>query len=299
MLSDEDALADTIRPRLDAAGADCSRVHALKMVQEIGENGELTLRSFSLSKDVERLGQKIEELGDVALVEIDPISAYLGGTDSHKNADVRALLSPLSDLAEKFDVAIVLVTHLNKGSGAAIYRATGSIAFAAAARSSWVVVKDKEDGSRRLMLPAKNNLGTDDSGMAYRIETAPNNAPVLIWEPNPVNIDINEALSCESDDLRTERDEAKEWLLAELYNGPVPSKDLQMKARDAGHSWSTVKRAKKDIGVEPRKCGFKGNWVWYHPDDLPVTHEGDHEGTKETSLNTWAPSGEVGPLRRI
>ncbi len=300
MLSDEDALADTIRPRLDAAGADCSRVHAIQMVQDIDELGEVVNRSFSLSKDVERLGQRIGELGDVVLVQIDPISAYLGGTDSHKNADVRALLSPLSDLAEKFDVAILLVTHLNKGNGAAIYRSIGSIAFAAAARSSWVVTKDKEDGSRRLVLPAKNNLGKDDSGMAYRIETADNDAPFLMWEAEPVYIDINEALSDLPDDLRTEREDAKEWLEAELSQGPVAAKDLQIGARQAGHSWSTVKRAKSELGVQPKKCGFKGGWVWYHPDDLPVIHEGDHEGAEEdqsqnvgTFEDGWSPSEDI------
>ena len=87
-----------------------------------------------MSNDVERLAHEVERLGDVVLIQIDPVSAYLGGTDSHKNADVRALLSPLSDLAEKFNVAVVVVTHLNKGSGAAMYRSVGSIAFTAAAR---------------------------------------------------------------------------------------------------------------------------------------------------------------------
>ena len=241
MLSDEDALDDTVRPRLDAAGADCSKVHALQMVQDINKKGEIISRSFSLSKDIERPGKRIKELGDVALVQIDPISAYLGGTDSHKNADVRALLSPLSELADKFSVAIVLVTHLNKGSGPAIYRSVGSIAFAAAARSSWVVAKDREDNGRRLILPAKNNLGNDNLGMAYRVETAHNNAAALVWEPEPVDIDINETLSDLPDDLRTEREDAKEWLEAELYHGPVATKDLQKSAHQAGHSWSTVK----------------------------------------------------------
>ena len=136
LLSDEDAIADTIRPRLDAAGADCSRVHALQMVQEITEEGETLNRGFNLATDVERLAAVVKRLGDVALIQIDPISAYLGGIDSHKNADVRALLSPLSDLAERFNVAIVVVTHLNKGSGAAMYRSVGSIAFTAAARTA-------------------------------------------------------------------------------------------------------------------------------------------------------------------
>ncbi len=297
MLSDEDAIADTIRPRLDAAGADCTKIHALQMVQEITEEGEVLNRGFSLATDVERLAALVEELDNVVLIEIDPISAYLGGTDSHKNADVRALLSPLSDLAERFNIAVVVITHLNKGSGSAMYRSIGSIAFTAAARAAWAVTKDKDDPTRRLMLPVKNNLGNDQSGMAYRVETASNGAPIVMWESDPVEIDINEALSSESDDFRTERQEAKEWLDAELHNGPVAVKDLKASAGQAGHSWSTVKRAKKDLRVEAKKFAFRGGWEWIHPDDLPVKHEGDHEEVEEDQSRNVGAFEDSGPLR--
>lgn len=297
MLSDEDSKADTIRPRLDAAGADCSMVHGMQMVQEITEDGETLNRGFSLAKDIDRLATRVEEIGDVALVVIDPISAYLGGTDSHKNADVRALLSPLSELAERLNVAVIVVTHLNKGSGSAMYRSVGSIAFTAAARTAWVVAKDKDDPARRLMLPVKNNLGNDHSGMAYRVETATNDAPVVIWEAHRVEIDINEALSLVSDDLRSERDDAIEWLESELCHGPVSSKDLQSRAREAGHSWSTIKRAKKDLGVEAKKNGMRGGWEWYHPNDLPVICEGDHEVDEGGQSQNVDPFGVGGPLR--
>jgi RecA-family ATPase len=293
LLSEEDALADTIRPRLDAAGADCSRVHALRMIQELNEDGEIINRSFNLASDVERLAAIVEKLGDVALIQIDPISAYLGGTDSHKNADVRALLSPLSDLAERFDVAIVVVTHLNKGSGSAMYRSVGSIAFTAAARTAWAVTKDKDEPARRLMLPVKNNLGNDESGMAYRVETAANEAPFIMWEPETIEVDINDALSRDSDELRTERDEAKEWLQVELYNGPVLCTDLQKSARDAGHSWSTVRRAKRELGIKSKRSGFhQGKWLWYHPDDLPIKREGDHQGTEGDHSQNVGPFGD-------
>ena len=80
MLSDEDSKADTIRPRLDAAGADCTKVHGMQMVQEITADGETLNRGFSLSTDIDRLATRVDEIGDVVLIEIDPISAYLGGT---------------------------------------------------------------------------------------------------------------------------------------------------------------------------------------------------------------------------
>ncbi len=281
MLSDEDALDDTIRPRLDAADADCAKIHAIKMVQETTKDGEIVSRSFSLAKDIERLADVLEELGDCVLLVIDPISAYLDGTDSHRNADVRALLSPLSGLAERFNVAIVTVTHLNKGSGNAIYRATGSLAFVAAARSVLAVTKDQDEQSRRLVLPMKNNLGKDCTGMAYKIETAESGAPVVMWEPDPVDIDINEVLNGESDDFRNERKDAIDWLESELSGGPVDTKVLKARANESGHSWRTVRRAQDHLKVKARKTGAKGGWQWWHPDDtFTPSHEDGHEGAE-------------------
>ena len=298
ILSDEDSTADTIRPRLDAAGADCTKIHALKLVQEINEDGEIFERSFSLQKDIERLAEVLKRLRNCVLIVIDPISAYLGGTDSHKNADVRALLSPLSELAERFNVAIVSVTHLNKGSGNAIYRATGSLAFVAAARSVLGVTKDPDDQRRRLVLPMKNNLGKDSTGMAYKIETADNGAPVVMWEPEPVDIDINEVLNGESDDYRSERNDAIDWLESELGGGPVTVNKLRQGAAATGHSWATVRRAKKDIGVRARKTGMTGGWEWWHPDNIPSktgqNAEGAHEdaqGAQPPEVSTLSPFG--------
>ena len=268
MLSDEDALDDTIKPRLEAAGADCNKIHAIKMIRETTADGETVNRTFSLAKDIERLAVEIERLGDCVLVTIDPISAYLDGTDSHKNADVRALLSPLSELAERFNIAIIAVTHLNKGSGNAIYRSIGSIAFTASARSAWVVTKDRADPNRRLVLPLKNNLGNDKSGMAYQIKTAENDAPVVIWEPDPVEIDINEALSTVSEDEHWAKSEAEDWLLGELQGKPIPANDVKKRAAVAGFSWRTVERAKAACRVRSKKDGMSGPWLWWHPDDI-------------------------------
>ena len=117
ILSAEDDPSDTIRPRLEAAGADLSRLYVLDAVVEgyHSDGGEIR-RTFNLKSDINRLGDMLAEIGEVALIVIDPISAYLGGTDSHNNADIRALLSPLSELAAKYSAAIVCVSHLNKNS---------------------------------------------------------------------------------------------------------------------------------------------------------------------------------------
>jgi hypothetical protein len=306
LMSDEDSKADTIRPRLDAAGADCSRVHGLQMVQEVDAQGEISNRGFSLTSDIDRLAAKVKELGDVVLIEIDPVSAYLGGTDSHKNADVRALLSPLSDLAEKFNVAIVVVTHLNKGSGSSMYRSVGSIAFTAAARTAWAVTKDKSDPDRRLVLPVKNNLGNDRSGMAYRVETSPNGAPLVMWEPNAIDIDVNEALSSESNDEHWASNEVEEWLLSELDGNPIPANVVKRRAAEAGFSWRTVERAKAACRIRSKKDGMSGPWLWWHPDDVfqksdaipEVRHEG-REGTPVSGRGGLGGLQDEGYLNEI
>ena len=134
---------------------------------DVDDHDERTERPFSLTDDISRLSGLVKSLNDCKLVIIDPISAYLGRTDSHKNAEVRAVLMPLADMADELNVAVLAITHLNKGGGSAMYRSIGSIAFTAAARAVWAVTKDRDDPDRRLVLPVKNNLAQDRLGMAY------------------------------------------------------------------------------------------------------------------------------------
>jgi putative DNA primase/helicase len=200
-------------------------------------------------------------------VVIDPISAYCGRTDSHKNADVRGLLGPLSELAQKMRVAVVAVTHLNKSGGKAMYRAMGSLAFVAAARSAWAVVKDKEEPRRRLVLPIKCNLAPDITGLSYQvIEQC--GAPCLAWSSEPVNIAVDEALADEEDRQDRDRDDAKKWLQQVLADGPVAQKELKRQATEAGLAFRTVRRAKDAIKVVVYKEGFGegAHWLWSLPD---------------------------------
>src|SRR5262249_30786898 len=137
-LSAEDDPADTLRPRLEAAGANLHRVHVLdRVILGYTGGGHQQNRAFTLQQDLEALSVKLAELGDVAAVIIDPITAYLGEVDSHRNAEVRALLAPLSELAAQHNTAIIGVSHLNKSAGSeALMRVTGSLAFVAAARAA-------------------------------------------------------------------------------------------------------------------------------------------------------------------
>ena len=129
LLSAEDDPADTIRPRLDAAEADCARIHVLQAIRDVDAKGNSTERMFSFKRDLVALEERLSSLPDCKLLIIDPVSAYLDGTDSHNNTDVRGLLAPLAKLATDHKVAVVLVQHLNKSSGVGDVWAMGVCGF--------------------------------------------------------------------------------------------------------------------------------------------------------------------------
>ncbi|MCZ6834246.1 MAG: AAA family ATPase [Planctomycetota bacterium] len=272
LLSAEDDLGDTIRPRLDAAGADVARICAISSVKRLGTKSEEAVEdSFCLATDLTALEASILQTPDCRLVIIDPISAYLGRVDSHKMAELRGILTPLGALASRHRVAVVCIHHLNKNSGGqAIYRACGSIGFVAAARAAWIVTKDKDDERRRLFLPVKNNLASDMTGLAYTIELIDQGgAPAVAWEPDPVEISADEAMSASQGDGE-DRLDAKSFLLDLLADGEIPGKDVLDEAKEAGFSDKVARRALKSLGGKPRRSGFGkgGQWIW----SLPNVH---------------------------
>lgn len=273
LLSAEDGLADTIRPRLDACEADVSKVHALTTVRQA--NGQLG--PFDLSY-IGYLEHAIRRIKDVVLVVIDPVTAYVGGRiDDHKNTQIRSILGPLSDLAEKYGVAIVIVTHLNKGSGSkALNRITGSLAYAALARAVWLVIKDQDDPARRLFLSVKNNLAPDPSGLAYKIVDSR-----VEWEESPVLLTANDALRQEQDEKPggnhqgpiKKSTEAMEWLANLLSHGEVASEEIFDKGNTLGFRKNMLYECKNKLGIKARKVGFgpEQRWYWFPPEIPPDT----------------------------
>lgn len=303
ILSAEDDPEDTIRPRLEAAGADLTRVYMLDAVRDEDREGNPISRSFNLKTDLLRLGALLEEIGDVALVIIDPISAYLGGVDTHYNAEVRSLLAPLGDMAARHGAAVVCVSHLNKGSGGgtdALMRVTGSIAFVAAARAAYIVVKDDENEARRLFLPLKNNNGNDRTGLAFSVEgqTLGNGieTSLVMWEGDAVTVTADEAMAVQTGD-RSEREEAIEFLRKTLEAGRVPSREIDKDAEANGISRATLRRAKAALGVkavkegQPGKPDAPGQWYWRLPyaDELPKMLT-NVEGAQVKKVSTFGES---------
>ncbi len=240
--------------------------------------GTPTLKSFNLADHLTQLGEKLAEIGDVALVFIDPITAFLGGsTDSHNNADVRALLAPLSDVAAKHNSGILGVTHLSKAAGQhALMRVNGSLAFVAAARGVYLVAEDPQNAARRLFLPLKNNIGPDGSGLSFRIEAAivqteaePIETSRVIWDAEPATERANEVLNAGQGGhgKSTAVGEAKDWLRQTLADGSVMATQLQKLAQDEELAWATIRRAAKDLKVVKEKNGMGGGWEWRLPED--------------------------------
>lgn len=179
LLSAEDGLADTIVPRLEAAGADLDRVVAL---EGMAFNGEQR-RPWSLPGDIPHLRSAVIECGAKFIV-IDPLMAFLGGQhDSYKDADVRRALHPLSDLAGETGACILVVRHLTKGgrSGKALYAGAGSIGIAGAARCVMLAADDPDTGMSALAV-VKNNLGPKAPTLKYQLKTSTEwDCPVIQW----------------------------------------------------------------------------------------------------------------------
>jgi hypothetical protein len=184
-------------------------------------------------------------------------------------------LAPLADAAALCGATILAVSHLTKGGGVdALMRVQGSVAFAAAARAVWGVCKDKDNPSRRLFLPLKNNLGTDTTGFAYQIEgyrldngDEDIETSRVIWEAESISVNADEAFS--NPNIGNEEmgalDDAKQFLRDMLSDGPVSVKQIKMDADGAGHSWATIRRAQAALKADAYKEGMKGGWHWRLP----------------------------------
>ncbi len=269
ILSAEDDPDDTIVPRLMAAGADLERITFFDAVREFDKNGSPHDGAVCLDRHIDALREALMKC-KAQLVIIDPISAFLGTADSHVNSEVRGLLAALGRLAAELRVAVLVVSHLNKGSGnSAAYRITGSLAFVAAARAVFAVAKDPQDSERRLVLPIKSNLGPDTYGYAYRVSVADNDAPCIRWDDERVTQTAEEILSgtpSPREQAVIERvAETQRWLREKLQGGPQLATSIYAAAERDGVSERDLKRAKKALGVMAEPKGYGSAWHWSLP----------------------------------
>ncbi len=279
VLSAEDDPGDTIRPRIEAAGGDPSRVVVVESA--VGEGGSAAERGVCLDTDVAAIGRRLAEMERPRLIVIDPISAYMGQADSHNNAEVRGVLAQLARLAIRRGPAVVCVTHLNKQAGGkAVYRSMGSLAFTAAARMAWQIARvggGGGDDERRAMALVKSNLPCRREGMIFRIA----NPGVVQWLDTSVPLEAD-AFE-ETEETGDALDEAVRFLRTLLAAGPRAAADVLEEAGRSGISVVTLRRAKKFAGVRTGRDG--GNdprraWRWFL-DDHGGTRDHDHLGNGE------------------
>lgn len=272
--SGEDGIGDTLVPRLKAAGADLSRVHFVDGVRDAAG-----CRSFDPARDMPKLEAALEQIGDVALLIVDPVvSAVLG--DSHKSNDVRRALQPLVDMIGRRNIAAIGITHFSKGTAGRdpTERITGSIAFGALARVVLVAAKEESDPDeqednptdRRIFSRAKSNIGPDGGGFSYRIETAEVADGIVTtrvaWG-EPLQGSAREILgdaeaSQAEEGERGALSEACDLLQVELGDGPMPVKMIERKAADGGVTKATLRRAYKRAGVVKERIGFGPGATW-------------------------------------
>ena len=269
ILSAEDDPADTIKPRLQAAGADMDKVFFLSMIRLAGGT-----REFNLQADIARLEERVRQIGDVGLVEVDPLTAYLGKANAHSAQAVRRVLKPLGDMAARTRVAVLGSNHFSKIEGrSALLRILGGTAFVNAPRLVHIVTEDAQDKDRRLLLPAKANLTGRKTGLAFRIQqTALADsrnilATRIAWDGEPVTVTADEALAALKQNAggRTLKAGAIVFLREALADGPKPAREVAAQAAEAGYTRNTILSAREALGIHSTKSAMNGGWIWTLP----------------------------------
>lgn len=250
----EDGIEDTIKPRLEKAGADCS------MIRVIDE----TDKELSMTGD--RLEQAIIET-KARLIILDPIQAYIGATvDMHRANEIRPVLKHLGIIAEKHNCAIILIGHMNKASGSkSTYRGLGSIDIQATARSVLLVARLRDKPNIRIMAHDKSSLAP--TGDAIGFEMTEDNGMVCI---GPYDITIDELLSGNEGRGKKKLDIAENFI-KEYFgsNKVIPSNEIMMEAAKRSIKRNTLLSAKKKLGITSDKEKAEDGtiyWTWVMPE---------------------------------
>jgi len=300
--SGEDDAGDTIVPRLEASGADLSRVYIVRCAKD--GKGK---RPFDPSRDIQALCEAIKAIGGTVMIIIDPIVMAIA-KDSHKNAETRRDLQPIVDLAADLKAALLGVTHFTKGTEgrSPIDRVTGSLAFGALARVVMVAAKKQDEDDKpgvRIFMRAKSNIGPDEGGFEYELQQA-----ALYSNPDIVasHVVFGEAIEGKARDVLAEAEtikdkdkdddkaaslrEATDFLIDLLLDGPLPTKEVRAAARDAGQAWRTVERAKSKLKISTGNRSAR--WPWMLPQG-ELRHE-----KKETHPNTLAELADIKKVKQ-
>lgn len=239
----EDGLGDTIKPRLEDAGADCSRVLVID-----DSDHPLTMRDSRLKEAIIETSAR--------LVVLDPIQGFIGErVDMHRANEVRPLMKHAASLAEKYNCAFILIGHMNKYSqGKVAYRGLGSIDFMASTRSTLVIGRVKDEPEVRVVCQTKNSLAPEGPPIAFKLD--PEDGFSWIGE---YEIDAESLLSGGGGKGKKVK-EAVIFLKEILSDNPVAQTEIIELATEKGIKESTLKNAKRDLNVKSNK--YAGKWYW-------------------------------------
>lgn len=276
MVCVEDGVADTIRPRLEAAGADAAKVYVLDAAN----------RPLVLPDDIEQLKAEVNRIG-AKLVVIDPIVAVLGSAPS-SDANVREALQPLVNMAAETKATVLGIRHLTKSGGKnVIYRGTGSISIMGLARAALLLARDPDDANLRVLSVSKCNLSARAQSLQFRFEETKTGFARIEWLGTSPHA-LERLLATAGDpEKRAALDEAVEVLRDMLAAGPLAVKEVQRRSAEAGVAWATMRRAQARLRVSAEKVGFGGlsMWLWRLPasetHDLPETGNGTQAAPAE------------------
>jgi hypothetical protein len=282
LLMVEDDPNHTTVPRLMSAGADLERVHIVQAVTRKDGKGK---RIFSYLTDLGLLRQKIEEIGDVQLLAIVPVSAYFGAgkVDTYRNTDVRAVLNPLINLAHEYRLSIIGLLHFNKKIDVThvLARLSGSSALSEVPRHVYAAVNDEEN-QRKILVKGKNNIARPGvKALAYgfsarKVGVAANTGNE-VWAPHVAwleRVDVNAAdAMAAANGARAPgaRSKAEDFLRGYLEAGPMPAKAVYEAAEANGISKRTLERAKDKLEISttkdgpPAEKGGPATWMWRLP----------------------------------
>ena len=242
----EDGLGDTIKPRLLAAGADCTKV----MVIDDSEQ-PLTMADVRLEEAIVQTKAR--------MVVLDPIQGFLGSeVDMHRANEIRPLMKRIAVLAEKYHCAIILIGHMNKNSnGKSSYRGLGSIDFQAAARSVLIVGRIKDEPEIRVVCHVKSSLAPEGKSIAFLLDKDTG----FEWI-GEYDISADDLLS--GDNRGQKIHEAKEFLKEILVSGSVAQTKVAEEAESRGIKKKTLWNAKKELEIDSVKIG--NQWFWMLPE---------------------------------
>jgi RecA-family ATPase len=238
----EDGLSDTIKPRLEDAGADCTKILVIDDSEQ------------PLSMQDSRIEQALEQTQAKMLI-LDPIQAFLGDrVDINRANETREITKKIGALAERTGCAIILIGHMNKGSGAkAAYRGIGSIDFFAIARSVLLVGRVPNEPNIRAIAHIKNNLGPEGDTVAFKLSENG-----FEWIGN-YDITADELLSgISSGNKRSKAENLLKSLLE--ANKTYPANEIFVQGKKLGISKRTLENAKQELGIKSIRTGSVWHW---------------------------------------